>query len=1496
MPLFSTSQNLLASHPKFSPTGTRTTVLKRPTFHRLKINISTFLTSLSHWTGRVWPMRSKRIFTIQELRDRGFRVLDWDGCSPHVLLDKKERIFVVLAGNPNSVEADTLLPVADYTVYEPTTPRRWAHVIRACERTMSGVLMDGKRYGVFTKDTESHRRGDFHAVACGVSFGGGQQKPMNLLQKPKYKEVLVRKLLNDPNLQTVAKFQSDSLKRYAPRIHAYQAQSLTALYHHDDDLRPNFSNSIYPAATFNLGPASVTAMHIDTANAECLLCAITSFGTYNPMHGGHLVLFDIGLAIVFPPGSTILIPSALLRHGNTQIQDGETRLSFTQYCAGGLLRWIQHGFRSQKSFRLQYGKGWLEKFRKADGCPEQRRRNGLQRFSKYFEDLSNYGPFQKLGTRTESTKIKPGSEITSSDRNTQKLRNAKSPKLHNATFDHRSLSWTPIDTLSSTSLHPMSRPPKRLKSMRSVSSLLSAASTTGIARTSYRMDATTGKTASSTSILKVPAHVQSDATSYQPPPDDSMSEFTPPDTLDEQTGDEPRVSRNRASAKERWRLHDRDMFLQEFLRWEGCTSGIAGLLRCLDCENGSELLDSQTMLSLHSRNPLHRIERWTGKFFTRISLASLGLTVQLGHPFGEKCGHPILCRPDFIIIHTNGIHSPSVSYCACENAIPYSLQLLRYGWYPSTSERPATVATMAVLRHFQMLSFESKASAFEFYNTLVRLTNNIGTNAVPDRFPAFMSMVRQYRHLKMLKRSGRGHDPAGILNTKPGECAVRCPACPQPGLNLPEDCYLYRLFLAVDANFRLKRKHRSSEKADPSLSTGWSYFVPEQEFHSRQYSPSGTDVMLLCGPKADNRSTCSNHKAVDSERSTKGLATTGVVGVDCARHDMKRPLGVGNLCQSERYGYTDFVFFRSLEQTSDIIEVVASYDIVCQWSVHIWERLSKYPWSLHKDCTKSMSFVFLIPKFHLPAHIMACQTPFSFNFNRFVGRTDGEGIERGWSHINPIASSTREMGPGNRRDTIDDHFGDWNWKKTYGMCKWFYCFSTSLLRKMKEAVPEASAHRQNLREFETKLDPQLLKQWKIELSAWELDHSKPNPYTKRFSDISETGVRKVLADNDALDLRKGLIYALHDTVSGSQLITMGLDLEEKQRQLAVEAVTLKNNATDIQQTRYQTQSTILQRKITAWIDIQHLYIPGLSLVRARDAAKSSAEETPFEIPLYLPSSCPATAQCDPRLQTMEWDLRVAQAGDSLAQLRDALRLRSYLYMDKDRFQVGQRQNTRARSLIERVDAKKDAAAKKYRTARSALQRLSGPLAKVGLDTTFPDLRDGDIKSLRDRDGFHVGGRPSEGRHEMSWIWKRLGSLEQEDDLLQDDLRIEWCKSQARADRWQEEVQLLREEMRRVPKFFRSRSRSWQKLATVGTHFGGRYEDEGTQAGRRAYALHQSEMYEAMAAHCESCWSLVDSYIAHDGNMGVVPKDVDISPEKSEESLEGSDEEDEEDDT
>ena len=112
--------------------------------------------------------------------------------------------------------------------------------------------------------------------------------------------------------------------------------------------------------------------------------------------------------------------------------------------------------------------------------------------------------------------------------------------------------------------------------------------------------------------------------------------------------------------------------------------------------------------------------------------------------------------------------------------------------------------------------------------------------------------------------------------------------------------------------------------------------------------------------------------------------------------------------------------------------IAISYDIACKWSTHHLERFARN----HPDLdVESFEFSYYIPKFHLPGHGASCQTDYSFNYARGVGRTHGETVEQEWAHINLAALSTREMGPGARHLTLDDNWSGWNWKKILGMGK-----------------------------------------------------------------------------------------------------------------------------------------------------------------------------------------------------------------------------------------------------------------------------------------------------------------------------------------------------------------------------------------------------------------------------------------------------------------------------
>jgi hypothetical protein len=136
---------------------------------------------------------------------------------------------------------------------------------------------------------------------------------------------------------------------YFPKIFAFYADTLRRLFNRHTYLEHNFKNSIFPACTFNMGPASVALQHTDDANLATGGCPIHSGGNYDHKRGGHIILFDLKIAIEFPSGSTVIIPSSTLSHGNASIQPGETRVSFTQYCAGGLFRWVEYGYRTLKT-------------------------------------------------------------------------------------------------------------------------------------------------------------------------------------------------------------------------------------------------------------------------------------------------------------------------------------------------------------------------------------------------------------------------------------------------------------------------------------------------------------------------------------------------------------------------------------------------------------------------------------------------------------------------------------------------------------------------------------------------------------------------------------------------------------------------------------------------------------------------------------------------------------------------------------------------------------------------------------------------------------------------------------------------------------------------------------------------------------------------------------------------------------------------------------------
>lgn len=91
----------------------------------------------------------------------------------------------------------------------------------------------------------------------------------------------------------------------------------------------------------------------------------------------------------------------------------------------------------------------------------------------------------------------------------------------------------------------------------------------------------------------------------------------------------------------------------------------------------------------------------------------------------------------------------------------------------------------------------------------------------------------------------------------------------------------------------MKRLNVSNDLRDPGLNRGYAYLVDEEKFTSylKQYESR----------VPNETSKCNNHDAIKSAsmRGGKGTAASGVGTVECSRHDMKRPVSVGDLQKGE---------------------------------------------------------------------------------------------------------------------------------------------------------------------------------------------------------------------------------------------------------------------------------------------------------------------------------------------------------------------------------------------------------------------------------------------------------------------------------------------------------------------------------------------------------------------------------------------------------------------
>ena len=131
----------------------------------------------------------------------------------------------------------------------------------------------------------------------------------------------------------------------------------------------------------------------------------------------------------------------------------------------------------------------------------------------------------------------------------------------------------------------------------------------------------------------------------------------------------------------------------------------------------------------------------------------------------------------------------------------------------------------------------------------------------------------------------------------------------------------------------------------------------------------------------------------------------------------------------------DYIAMSSLKTFGPRGDTLFSYDIACQWEIYLRRRVAddSFPHHLKIELPVGRELRFAIPKYHFNGHGQLNHSQYSLNLKPGSGRMDGEEIERTWGRNNATAASTREMGPGSRHDTLEDHFGWHNFRKMVGL-------------------------------------------------------------------------------------------------------------------------------------------------------------------------------------------------------------------------------------------------------------------------------------------------------------------------------------------------------------------------------------------------------------------------------------------------------------------------------
>ncbi|KIK76542.1 hypothetical protein PAXRUDRAFT_169612 [Paxillus rubicundulus Ve08.2h10] len=235
--------------------------------------------------------------------------------------------------------------------------------------------------------------------------------------------------------------------------------------------------------------------------------------------------------------------------------------------------------------------------------------------------------------------------------------------------------------------------------------------------------------------------------------------------------------------------------------------------------------------------------------------------------------------------------------------------------------------------------------------------------------------------------------------------------------------------------------------------------------------------------------------------------------------------------------------------------------------------------------------------------------------------------------------------------------------------------------------------------------------------------------------------------------------------------------------------------------------------------------------------------------MQLPSSVGGPAAWElvfGNLVEEEIQLRIGQANECLERLRTDLGHKSILYRQNFCSSSSVCTDTRSKKEIQRLIFKINKNVRGYNRAQKALQNLGA----------FPDVL-GRFKLILPADlsvnkEVTEENRFGQGSDRLAWFWHVSGSSTpwtQECMFSLDSAsmsnscwsvyRVSWLKSKARFKRWEEELELVQNEMFWTTLWFKHQEREWERRWL-----------QALEGGHRAYAVKQRHVWESFREKAE----------------------------------------------